>query len=643
MFYSLIFHDRFNTTDADKEANGERRYRFSPVIPPEITKYFALNSSTGELRVADSLAEIQGQTIQITVECSDGGQPPLVGEAIVEVSVTDSGNTRPRAILNLLFDGRVSEYAQPGTVVAHVRVVDPDKGLQGVVTCSVVSEALELQALDVDQYKVIVVKALDREKQGTHNVSINCRDAGSPPLETSVNFAVQVVDENDNPPRFLDDVYYAIVSENNEIGMQIARVFAADLDIGKNAEIEYDISSTSGDAGVIIDDSGYIIATRSFDHERNHQITFDVIATDGGEPKRRSSATVILSIQDINDVTPRFIQDYYEVRVAENSPLGMTVGRVSADDRDSGDNGRLKYSLDWESPQERNFFSSINRQLPLAVLDDGTLTLEMSLDRETTPEYSLLVRAVDGGKPARTGSARIIIIVEDVNDNPPQIIVPDPNNISALAVATDTKPGSTLLVVVARDIDDPEISQLHFHLVKATPFVRVNGENGVLALSRKLTMKDIGKHRVTVAVTDSGIPSKTSNASFDLMVFVANATEGPSSGERSEHLLIVIILGCVTGIITVAVIVTIIVIRRADLQRRKYSERDEMKPASEKVAVELGSALIVTNSSPEITIKKSHSHASSREGMGEDDFMPDKSVSSDVVAFSLVSDFLFSL
>ena len=91
------------------------------------------------------------------MECSDGGQPPLVGEGTVRVSVADSGNTRPRAFLSLLFGGNVSEYAQPGTVVAHVRVVDPDAGLEGVVTCSVISQALELQALDVDRYKVQIV------------------------------------------------------------------------------------------------------------------------------------------------------------------------------------------------------------------------------------------------------------------------------------------------------------------------------------------------------------------------------------------------------------------------------------------------------------------------------------------------------
>lgn len=618
-------------TDADKEANGRRTFRFSPSMAPEVTKYFALNDTTGKIRVAAPLTEVQGQTMVVRVECSDGGQPPLVGEGTVEVSVADSGNTRPRAFLSLLFGGNVSEYAQPGTVVAHVRVVDPDVGLEGVVTCSVISEALELQALDVDRYKVIVVKAMDREEQAAHEVSVNCRDAGSPPLDTNVHFTVHVLDENDNPPRFDEDVYYATVTENNEIGMQVARVRARDPDIGDNGKVDYSISSTSGDAGVIIDDSGYVIATRSFDHERNHQLSFEVIAADRGEPKRRSTATVILTVKDVNDISPVFKRDYYEVRVAEDTAVGTTVGKVSAEDTDSNDNGRITYSLAWANPQEFAFYSPMDSHIPLFVSPEGILTLERRLDHEMTPEYNLLVLAVDGGETPRTGTARISVLVGDINDNPPQIVVPDPHNISALALATDTKPGSTLLVVVARDVDQPDISLLHYNLARAAPFVRLNGENGVLTLARALKNRDIGRHRVTVIVTDSGIPPRSSNASFDLVVFAANATGGAGHGDRVEHLLIVIILGCVTGVITVAVIVTIVVIRRADQHRRKYRERDDVKPVGQKAAVELGSALIVSNSSsPHATITKSHHHhhhGSSKDATFEEDSFPDKSVS----------------
>ncbi|KAL8590582.1 hypothetical protein ACOMHN_011018 [Nucella lapillus] len=621
----------FNVTDADREANGRRTFRFSPSMAPEVTRYFYLNTSTGDITVAAALTEMQGQRVKLQVECSDGGQPPMVGRSTVSVSIADSGNTRPTAFLALLFDGNVSEYVQPGFVVAHVRVVDPDAGLEGVVTCSVISDALELQALDVNRYKVIVVENLDREKQATHDVTINCRDAGSPPLDTNVRFTVHVQDENDNAPRFEEDVYYASVMENNEVGVQVTRVRARDPDIGDNGKVDYTISSNMGDAGVFVDESGYVIATRSFDHERSHQLSFEVIATDRGKLKKQSSVTVILTVKDVNDITPSFKKDYYEVRISEDTSVGTTVGRLSAEDRDSNENGRIQYSLAWENPQQLPFFSPQDSSIPLFVSPEGTLTLERQLDHEMTAEYHLLALAVDNGRTPRTGTSKITIVVGDVNDNPPQIVVPDPHNISALALATDTKPGSTLLVVVARDVDTPDSSVLHYHLARTTAFIRLNGKNGVLTLSRALKPRDIGRHRVTVVVTDSGEPRKASNASFDLVVFAANSTEGGGHGDKVEHLLIVIILGSVTGLITVAVIVTIVVIRRADQQRRKYRERDDVKPVGQKLAVEMGSALIVCSSPPPGPVFSKTHHGnphspSPKDCTFEEDSFPDKSI-----------------
>jgi hypothetical protein len=54
-------------TDADQEANGKRSFRFSPSMAPEVTKYFALDTDSGDIRVAAPLTEIQGQTVKLKV------------------------------------------------------------------------------------------------------------------------------------------------------------------------------------------------------------------------------------------------------------------------------------------------------------------------------------------------------------------------------------------------------------------------------------------------------------------------------------------------------------------------------------------------------------------------------------------------
>ena len=570
-------------------------------MPPEVTRYFTLNNSTGELRLVVPLTELKIKArLQLQIECSDGGQPPLVGESEVMVLVEHSGNSRPRIFLSLLFGGNMSEYAHAGTAVAHIRVLDPDSGLNGVVSCSVVSEVLELQALDVNLYKVIVVKSLDRETTAAHETSIRCHDAGSPSMHVVAHFTVHVLDENDNAPKFDKDVYYSGITENNQIGVQITRVFAQDIDIGVNGHVDYSVTSPSGDAGILVDESGYVIATTSFDHEKNHQLSFQIAARDRGKPMKQSTATVILTITDVNDISPVFKRDYYELSISENTAVGTTVGRIVAEDADSNENGRLRYSLSLETPYDQTYAGAVDAYVPLFVSPEGILTLERQLDREITQEYNLLAFAVDNGDSPRTGTARISVQVEDVNDNAPQIVVPDPRNISSLTLPTNAKPGSTLLVVVARDVDQRDLKRLRYHLARTPPFVSLNSQNGVFTLSRPLKPQDVGKHRVTVVVTDSGTPPKASNASFDIIVFIANHSGyGGGRGDKLEHLLIVVILGCVTGVITVAVIITIFIIRRSDGHHRKYGgkrHREIIKqcPVQEKHEREVDNVIVAS-------------------------------------------------
>ena len=76
--------------------------------------------------------------------------------------------------------------------MALLNVVDHGAGGKGIVGCSIVSDAFELQSRSLSEYKVIVVRPLDRESEPVHNVSITCQDAGTPGLSDTVTFLVKV-------------------------------------------------------------------------------------------------------------------------------------------------------------------------------------------------------------------------------------------------------------------------------------------------------------------------------------------------------------------------------------------------------------------------------------------------------------------
>ncbi|CAG5117441.1 unnamed protein product, partial [Candidula unifasciata] len=543
-------------TDLDTAPFGIREYRFSPLDRDDVTKYFAVNTSTGDITVVGSLLEKQGETFRLLVECIDKGFPPLVSRAEVDITVEDTTNSAPIINLNTMFGGAVSEMAQSGTVVALLVVVDRDAGLNGIVTCSIVSDAFELQALSANEYKVIVVRGLDREAEPVLEVSVACQDAGTPPLLGTVRFSVKVKDENDNPPYFSERVYQRSIPENNRPGQILLRVTAEDRDIGENARITYSLVDAND---LRIDNRGNIIAISSLDYEKATQLKMKVVANDNGVERRSATADVVIEVTDVNDEAPRFEKYLYEFEVMENLPVNTTVNSVIAKDKDSGENGKIQYSIS-------------QKDYPFDILPNGVIVTKESLDREQSERYTLVLFAADRGQPSLTGTATVIITVGDQNDHIPRIVYPKSGN-SSVVVAFDSKPGSVVLNILSEDGDTGPNRQLEYHLASSSgrSVFELSKDKGELILRRSLALQDVGRHRLTVVVTDqSPVYPLASNSSFDVIIFAPNETESPAKDKEKEHIMVVIILGVITGVVTVAVIITIAIIRRADLQRRKY-------------------------------------------------------------------------
>lgn len=93
---------------------------------------------------------------------------------------------------------------------------------------------------------------------------------------------------------------------------------------------------------------GTVTLKKQLDYESNHEVSFTVIATDSASPPSSvltSTATVSVSLIDINDNTPQFQPHATQYSVEENAPNGTFVGNITATDRDSGRFGEITYSM----------------------------------------------------------------------------------------------------------------------------------------------------------------------------------------------------------------------------------------------------------------------------------------------------------
>ena len=545
---------KVHATDADDGANADVEYRLSSNLNDDIKKLFSINASTGELALTGQLVSRPDEEIRIYVEAVDKGKQPKVAQVLTYINVEDTSNTAPEIKVNILsgnVHAVISEYANVGAVVAFIAVTDVDTGRNGQVECTTVSEYFKMERLKENEYKAVTTRNLNREFRDKHDVTIICRDDGTPKLNSTASFSVAVLDENDNPPRFSQTTYFPKTEENNQIGDVIARVFADDIDLGRNAEITYSLYNTSGYDFWIDHASGEIRANFVLDREQVNEIPMVVKATDDGRPIRSATASVKLIVTDQNDNKPHFVQSSYVFPVHEGIHLNSTIDQLIATDKDYGENGSVSFSF--ETVPASNF--------PFILYSDGTIKMIRSLDRETNSRYAFSVIASDRGLPPLSSSVSVTVVVLDVNDNEPRFVFPNTVN-NTVEVSLESHLDTLAITVKAIDFDEGVNKDITYSIIDnnfTDMFQMGHGaENGVIRVMRFPGRSDPLKYNLLIKAEDHG-----KNPMYSVQTLAVVFTSESGSADSSNFVLAVS-FACATILLSGAIIVTIFFIRRRD-------------------------------------------------------------------------------
>nr|XP_033805275.1 protocadherin-17 isoform X2 [Geotrypetes seraphini] len=400
-----------NATDADEGANGKVVYSLSGYAPDRVRELFSVDPQSGLVQVRGNLDYEESAVLELDVQARDLGPNPVPAHCKVTVRLQDRNDNAPSIGFVSVRQGAISEAAPPGTVIALVRVTDRDAGKNGQLQCRVLgSVPFRLEENYDNFYTVVTDRPLDREAQDEYNVTIVARDGGSPPLNSSKSFAVRVLDENDNAPRFNKVSYVLQVPENNIPGEYLGSVLAQDPDLGQNGTVSYSIlPSHVGDVSIytyvsVNPTNGAIYALRSFNYEQTKSFEFKVLAKDSGSPHLESNATVRVNVLDVNDnapviVLPTLQNDTAEIHVPRNAGVGYLVATVRAVDNDFGDSGRLTYEI-MDGNEERLF--------DIDPVTGEVRTLNPYWE-EMAPVVELVVKVTDHGKPTLSAVAKLIV------------------------------------------------------------------------------------------------------------------------------------------------------------------------------------------------------------------------------------------
>ena len=182
---------------------------------------------------------------------------------------------------------------------------DPDEGSNGDISYYTASGHIHSDTtmfnVDAQTGDITTAARLDREKKDRYTLYIVAKDHGSPPNDNIVTVIIHVLDENDNPPRFLNNSFFVNVQEKLPVGTVVTSVTAKDIDAGNNGEVRYTIDQgNSGSVFQINATSGVITLQKQLDFERKNKYLLRVVARDQGLNSRSSFLFVTVYVLDSN-------------------------------------------------------------------------------------------------------------------------------------------------------------------------------------------------------------------------------------------------------------------------------------------------------------------------------------------------------
>ncbi|XP_067852700.1 protocadherin-10-like [Heptranchias perlo] len=208
-----------------------------------------------------------------------------------------------------------------------------------------------------------------------------------------------------------------------------------------------------------------------------------------------------VEILDVNDNSPTFLKKDLALEIIESALPGTRFPLESAHDPDVGSNSIRTYRL---SPNE-HFILDVETRGDRSKFAE--LVLEKTLDREQQQIHQLVLTAVDGGTPVRTGTALISVIVLDANDNLPVF----EQTIYKVSLEENAPNGTLVLKLNASDLDEGSNSEIVYSFSSHTPprvyeLFSVDSHTGEIRVKSVVDHEELNVYEIYVQAKDKGGP-----------------------------------------------------------------------------------------------------------------------------------------
>ncbi|CAH1399286.1 unnamed protein product [Nezara viridula] len=511
----------------------------SPVVIEPGTKNLTL------IKKLDKEGENGISSVYIHILCTPKGSTDPI-KIPVNIRVMDVNDNAPQ-FENGPYILNISEVTVVGTrVLQGVRARDKDQqGPFSTVQYTVLPGPNSDHFVFVNGLEgtLVLRKPLDYETLPNFTLTIRAQDQGNPPQYSDTSLYVNVIDADDQNPRFMDERYSAIIPDHAPVGTVLTikpkEISAVDQDVGIRAPIFYSFNSAGSDYRFFeIDQATGRVTIKKMipEDELLQPATLVVRATQSDNRDRYALATLAVSRPGTSLKELQFLQSHYLAGVLENVPLNSVLLTVITNrHRDK----RLRFSLNKHADM-------------FGVLPSGDIILKKHLDYESEDTYIFQVYATDG---VQNASAFVNISVLNVNDWDPRFRFPQYEffvpELGSGGEARDIPVGR----VEVADGDKGDKVSLALHGSAARMFTI--DDEGIIRITDLSALNSSTVHLVAVA-TDTGIPPR--QASVPVIIHLPEAIVWKSG--IANNMIMMAIFGAILGLLALIILVLIVYIHK---------------------------------------------------------------------------------
>lgn len=462
-------------SDADCDQNAMLIYQ---IVEPFAHNYFAIDSSTGAIKITTALDYEQRSVFRFTVQVHDLGMPRMFAEtaANVTIEVIDVNDCSP-VFSQELYETNVIVPTYKGVQVIKVNATDSDSGPNSKLLFSI-SEGNIGDKFKMDPITGIISIQNVTQLRSRYELKVRVSDGRFAAVAT---VKIHVKENKEKKLKFTKESYKASVQENSSEKKTLAVIAAVGNQVNEplfyqilNPDSKFEISRTSG-----------VISTTGIPFDREAQDQFDIVVEVTREDKSEDGAHVLVTVtvEDVNDNKPMFVNLPYHALVQMDAEEGQIIRQVTAVDKDMGQNADIRYEL--------------KEQAHFEISRPGEIFLKKKFEKESlNTDFVIVVIAKDNGEPAL--SAEIEVPVTVVNKAMPVF----EKAFYSIEIPENIQLHTPVLHVQANDSEGPRIV---YTISEGDPFKQfsIDFNTGVIHVIQPLDFETHPAYKLNVRATDS--------------------------------------------------------------------------------------------------------------------------------------------